>query len=352
MKNILITSCIPAKEGGGVANVENQIIEGLKAHQIPVLTDFPYRRSMFITDFYDGLGLPNKIKDYDVINSHTNISWNTPGAVRVFHGCTAQGEEVSKQQQGKVLTGGLYFKINAFMEKLCAQKNKCIAVSNYTADGISRFYGVPRKDIFVIHNGVDTDKFYPCKTCQWEMREELGISKDAFVVGWVGGFDFNKGIYYLKQIIDDCKDNKNIVFVVRASVTSEIPEEYKWITNTPQVIFSPYGWDMSEFYNMCDLFLHTATYDPCPLSVIEAMSCGKPVICFKTGGHSEIVQTGLNGYVVTNYKDTRLVSNTINWLSKQPKLVKTLGRYARKRVLEKFTIKHMIDKYIEVFENV
>ena len=346
---ILVTSSIKPTPGGGVGNVEYQLIESLKKLGYKVDEFFPKLPSMFLTDLLFGIFLQDPYTNY-VVNSHTNISWWDKDAIRVFHGCTAKGEEVANSEGDRVLKKGLYFTINKWMEKSCVNNNYCIAVSQYVADALVKYYGADPKKVAVVHNGVDTDKFYPCKTCGIELREENHIPKNAFVVSWVGGFEFNKGIYYLKEVIDKCAENKNIYFIVRNSTRVEIPEEHKWLMHTPHVIYSSHGGEMAEFYNTSDLFLHTATYDPMPLSVLEAMSCTKPVICANSGGHAEVVQTGLNGYVVDDYKDTKTMAETIIWLSKNKKVVKELGRFARKRILKSFTAAKMVDEYIKVFK--
>jgi len=182
------------------------------------------------------------------------------------------------------------------------------------------------------------------------MRQENQIPDGAFVVTWTGHFEFNKGIYYLKKIIDECADNKNIWFVVRSSVKKEdIPDRYKWVLNTPNVKFLTHGLDMSEFYNMGDMHLMTSTYDPMPLTVLEAMSCEKMVVAPKSGGHSEVIQHNASGFLVDSYFDTYQMAGWIKLMEKNRKWCQRLGKNARKRVLDKFTYAHMTDNYINAY---
>jgi len=194
----------------------------------------------------------------------------------------------------------------------------------------------------VVHNGVDDDKFYPCKTCGWEMRQEHNIPDSAFVVTFVGGFEFNKGISYLKKIIEYMKDNKNIWFAVRSSLKGkDLPEGQKWLMNTDRVVYIPHGNDMPEFYNMGDVHLMTSTYDPMPLTCLEAMSCAKPIIVPNTGGHAEAVIHEKSGFIVQDYKNIYEYIKFIKMLQKDKKLRAKIGKGARKRILEKFTLNHM-----------
>jgi len=348
---ILETSCVPPAVDGGIPNVEYFLIKGLEEKGHIINKYFPKIKSMFITDFLCGLFL-NKGNN-DIVHCHTNIGWNSPTAFRTFHGCTAQGAEVAEQEGNNVLKKGIYFKINSFMENRSANTNKCIAVSDYTADAISKYYNVPRKEILTVHNGIDINKFYPCKDDKIKMRNEFKIPKNAFVVTWTGHFEFNKGIFYLKEIIDKCKENKNVYFVIRSSVkTEDIPEQYKWVLNTPQVKFLTHGLNMREFYNIGDVHLMTSTYDPMPLTVLEAMACGKAVIAPKSGGHAEVIQDGVSGFLVNDYHNTKIMANRVLVLEKNRDMCIIFSDNASKRILSKFTLDHMVQNYLDVYNKV
>jgi glycosyltransferase involved in cell wall biosynthesis len=345
--NITITSSIAPKPGGGVPNVEYYLIAGLLNRGHRVIEYFPKTKSMFVTDLIKGLSLPKN----DIINSHSNISWNTPGAIKMFHGVTALGEEIGNTEGDRVLKKGLYFTVNKFMEAQCVKKNYCLAVSQYVADALIKYYGADPKKIMVVHNGVDTDKFYPCDTCKWENREELGIPKDAFVVGSCGTFEFNKGFHYLREVINYCSHNKNIYFLIKSNIKdAEIPEQYKWILNTPNVKFLNHGGEMNEFYNTCDIFLSNSPYEPMSLAILEAMSCAKPVIAPNSGGHIEAIENEKSGIIIDDYHNTPAMANMIEYLEKHKADCKKMGRAARKRILDKFTTDHMVNGYINAFK--
>lgn len=347
---ILITSSIKPKLGGGVPNVEYYLIEELRERGYKVDEFFPKLPSMFLTDLLFGVFLQDPYKNY-IVNSHSNITWADKGAIRMFHGCTALGEEIANQEGDRVLKKGLYFNINKWMEQSCVNQNYCLCVSQYVADALIKYYHAAPEKVAVVHNGVDANKFYPCKTCQWEGREELGIPKNAFVVASVGTFEFNKGFHYLKEVIDQCAENKNIYFIIKSSIKdAEVPEKFRWILNTPRVKFLNHGGEMNEFYNMADVFLSNSPYEPMSLAILEAMSCAKPVIAPNSGGHAEVIQDGVSGFIAQDYHNTLEMAVYIKLLALHPKIFKYMGREARKRILSGFTIKHMVDGYISEYK--
>jgi glycosyltransferase involved in cell wall biosynthesis len=87
------------------------------------------------------------------------------------------------------------------------------------------------------------------------------------------------------------------------------------------------------------------------LTVIEAMSCGKPVIGTPSGGTPEILTDGEVGFIVPKHDEKLLAEKTIT-LIKNKDLTATMGEKARQRVLERFTWEKVVPGLIEVYEGV
>lgn len=85
------------------------------------------------------------------------------------------------------------------------------------------------------------------------------------------------------------------------------------------------------------LCVYPARIDNCPLSVIEAMSCGKPIVGFKTGGIPELVLDGFNGLLVTP-EDYIGLANAICKIIEDPLLYKSLAENSKIIFREKFEL--------------
>lgn len=348
-KNVLMCSCIKPSKDGGVPNVEYYTIKGLRELDYTVTEYFPYFKGKFITDLKESFS--KKLHFNGIIHCHTNMCWNNKKAIRTFHGCSALGEEIANKEKENVLKKGfggkIYLLINKLMEQQSAKNNYCITVSQYVADALEKYYNTPKEKIKVVHNGVNSDFFKPSKQKRETFRKSLGI-KDKFVVTWTGHFEFNKGINYLCNIINQLEPQKNIVFLVRSSVKkSNIPEKFKKSLSKKNVIYLEHGLNMDEFYNAGDLHLLTSTYEPFCLTILEAMCCEKTVIATNQGGHTEAI-TKNNGFLF-NYYETDKISEKILTLSKNKKLLKKMGKNGRKRILSNFTYKHMTNKTIQAY---
>jgi glycosyltransferase involved in cell wall biosynthesis len=102
---------------------------------------------------------------------------------------------------------------------------------------------------------------------------------------------------------------------------------------TDQVRFTG---DLEEPYvavQVCDLMTHITYGDGLPLSILEAMSMGKPVIGSAIGGIPEIIEDGQNGILVTN--EPSEIAQAINRLLQDRVLADELGRRGKETVEEK-----------------
>lgn len=92
------------------------------------------------------------------------------------------------------------------------------------------------------------------------------------------------------------------------------------------------------------LYLHTASYEPFGLVLIEAMAAGLPVICTDGIGNRDLIQNSLNGFMVSERKPT-LLADKIELLSQDSELLESMRKDARKFSLS-YDIKNYVDKLL------
>lgn len=166
----------------------------------------------------------------------------------------------------------------------------------------------------VIHNGIDTSQFYPMEN---DFREIYKLENKYILLGAATVWDDMKGysdFIRLSELLDDTY--KIIMVGVTDEQIKKLPSKILGIKRTASVK------ELAYIYNSADLFLNLTYCDNYPMVNIEAMSCGTPVLTYKTGGSPEIVEKyggvvipkgDLNG-VVTAVKECRdcIVSNRFN----------------------------------------
>lgn len=83
--------------------------------------------------------------------------------------------------------------------------------------------------------------------------------------------------------------------------------------------------------------------EPFGLSVIESMACGTPVVAFNKGSMPELIDSGKNGYIVSNVEEAIAALNKIPEIDRQACI---------NTVKQKFTVERMVDNYIRVYQQI
>lgn len=112
--------------------------------------------------------------------------------------------------------------------------------------------------------------------------------------------------------------------------------------------------DVATFLNRSDIFILISNYEGLPLSICEAMSCALPIVASDVGGVNEMINDGVNGYLIPKGND-ELLSDKLSYLISNPELVYRMGLESRKTFEEKFSIQKMVSAtnkyYRKVYES-
>lgn len=201
------------------------------------------------------------------------------------------------------------------------------------------------KDIRVVHNGIDHNIYK-----NWdklEARKKLGLPADKMILLFQahnGKNNIWKGGQYLEEAYNNLKDkNKNILFL---NVGGESEGKRKFWQDIPYIQDEA---KMALYYSASDLFVYPSIADIFPLTVLEALSCGTPVIAFRTGGIPEAVDHMENGYIA-NYKDVGDFVKGIELFLEDSELTDKANKKAREKIEKNFTIDIMTNQYIKLYE--
>lgn len=211
-----------------------------------------------------------------------------------------------------------------------------------------RFYknGVPIKKSIVIQNGVDTDEFNP-EISGDSIRKEFNISKESPIIGITSRIVPEKGhnifLKAAKIVGDEFPDAKFLI------VGSHISKEYSWWTEyikkfteeigiSEKVIFTGFRRDLPQLLSAMDIFVLASHAEPSGRTHLEAMSMAKPIVATRSGGTSEIAVNGETAILVEP-NDYKSMADTIISLLKNPERRILMGRKARERSEQTFSIK-------------
>jgi glycosyltransferase involved in cell wall biosynthesis len=108
---------------------------------------------------------------------------------------------------------------------------------------------------------------------------------------------------------------------------------------------------VQELLNCADVFLLPSDLESFGLAVLEAMACGVPAVCSKTGGIPEVVRDGVEGYLVEPRDVKTMAARTLEILTSRG-LREKMGKAARERATSQFCSTKIIPLYEKLYDRV
>ena len=202
------------------------------------------------------------------------------------------------------------------------------------------------KPLVTIPNGVDNRIFVPANGR--EIRAQLGIPESALLVGGAAheGVFANpwKGGAYTLAALEALTASGREWYLLNIGDGSASPD--------PRIINIPFQNNelhVAMLLATLDIFLFPSLAENCPLVVLEAMSVGVPVVAFATGGVSELVRDGVDGYVVA-YQDKERFCQAVLQLGSSAARRRQMGANACARVRDCFTMEAVGNRYLELYQ--
>lgn len=176
-----------------------------------------------------------------------------------------------------------------------------ICNSRMVADELLEFYGIAEDKIAIVQNGIDTDVFHPrLRDEHFEsMRRFFGVPDGAQVLLHVGSGFERKGVPQLLRAFSLLNQrNSRLLIVGGDRKLAAMQRLAARLGVADKVVFTGPVKDVRPYYGMADGFVLPSLYDPCPNAILEAMSCGLPVVTSSTCGARDWIKEGVNGVVV------------------------------------------------------
>lgn len=135
--------------------------------------------------------------------------------------------------------------------------------------------------VTVLPNAIDTAKFAFDETARIELRKELGIPQDAFVVGHVGRFMYQKNHRFLVEIFAELcrqKPESRLLLIGEGELKEEIRQQARALGLQDKVIFTGARQDVNKLYSTMDVFCLPSFYEGMPVVAWEAQANGLPCV--------------------------------------------------------------------------
>lgn len=190
-----------------------------------------------------------------------------------------------------------------------------------------------RRVVYVPGVGVDVDKFASPRNDVAEVRKGLGLPTDAFVVLSVGELNDNKNHRTIIRALAQL-DDPTVHYLIcgngprreqLAQLTSELGVDAR-------THFLGYRRDVPDMLAASDVFCLPSFREGLPLSVMEAMAAGKPVVCSRIRGAEDLIQQDVGGSIVDRPGDVNGFADALRGLVSDAARRTAFGAHNRRRV--------------------
>ena len=229
--------------------------------------------------------------------------------------------------------------------------DRYIAVSQASRDRLVQYLGVPQSRIVVVPNAVELDRFEtPAAPGRSAVRAQWGIPADAPVLGVLARLSPQKGLTYLVSampaILAEHPDTYVLV-VGEGYLRPDLEAQARSLGVEERVLLVGYRQNVVDYLRASDLFVLPSLFEGMPLSILEAMGAGLPVIATAVDGTPEVVVHGETGLLVPPERPADL-AEAVNRLLSDRALAARMGQAGRARA-DGFSERALLDRVGAVY---
>jgi glycosyltransferase involved in cell wall biosynthesis len=226
-----------------------------------------------------------------------------------------------------------------------------VAVSREIAWKLEKIFHVPASKVQIIHSSVDNARFE--NAAQLEPPAELAAPQGPLlkqgrpIILTLARLDKQKG---LPTLLDAAAQVPEAVFVIvgEGAERAALEAQRQALGLQDRVIFAGFRQDIPAWLGYCRLFVLPSIYEGVPLSVLEAMAAGKPVIASNIPGNDEAVVHAETGWLFPP-GDATALAQAIRLLLANPDLAQRLALAGQVRARSQFSSQVMVQKVEQIY---
>ena len=259
--------------------------------------------------------------------------------VHTFHGIHVSGKNF--------LSRFIYI----FYEKILGHIDSYdVYVSKSEKDMAQKYFLHPQNISLIIPNGViNYDHKVSSKSTRNKIRSELNISKDVIAVVTVCSLENVKNLFETLRIARICPE-LSFWILGEGSLLIKLKEFIKRY-EISNVLFAGFCQEPNEFLCAADIYFSSSFREGHPLSILEAMSVGLPVVASDVAGNNQTIKHSSSGFY---YKlgETKEAALLLKRLAVDSNLRCSFGVNAQSLQRRKFSSKIMAEKYNEIYSHI
>ena len=222
--------------------------------------------------------------------------------------------------------------------------------ANIFCSGLTRDYYMKHAPYFNRIKGVIVmDNFTDVKFNNSRAGEGVVFSdKDKFRIGFIGRLEYQKG---LDAFLSELKLQKSTLWehtMIHVVGKGSMKDMLIELSNGLNIKFEGYCENPYEWMKSFDLLILPSRYEGLPLTVLEAMSVGTPILAMATGAIPEIIEDGVNGWTCES-GDYKAFVRKLEYLVRNKKLIDGISLAAKRFIDEKYDKNTYMDKLKELY---
>ncbi|MCX7917538.1 MAG: glycosyltransferase family 4 protein [bacterium] len=210
-------------------------------------------------------------------------------------------------------------------------------------------YGFKKEKIFLIPNAVNINRFKPCENKE-NLKTVFGFGNKKLII-YAGRLTKQKGVEYLIRSFEKIEIKDKCLLILGEGELKDQLEKLTYelgINNC--VLFLGKKENIVPYLQMSDVFVLTSLAEGLPIVLLEAMACGLPVVVSKVGGNIDVVENGVNGYLVDPqniYEIKMAIENILKDEIKQNEM----REINREKIIKEYSFEIITKKYLSLFVN-
>jgi len=210
--------------------------------------------------------------------------------------------------------------------------------------------------IRIIYNGVDTQAFRTDGNKREKTRKKLGVKENEILYGIIGNFIPLKGQDFFLRALARAKEQRpglrvTLLMVGRAldpTFEKALRRLVSGLKLDSTVLFHDYTQNIAEIFSALDVFVLPSKREGFSRSLLEAMSCGLPILATRLDEVEEAVSRDEGGILI-DFGDVEKMGSAIITLCENSGLRKEMGGRNRKRAIERFSLRAHAESVQEIY---
>jgi glycosyltransferase involved in cell wall biosynthesis len=221
-----------------------------------------------------------------------------------------------------------------------------VAVSPQVRDELVKLKVAPAEKFAVIRLGIELPERVGAHDGRMEQRRMLGIPPDRFVVGWIGRMTEVKRTEDVLRVFRQLRESgvdACLCLVGDGPDRPTLERRAKELGIMRHTLFLGFQRDVAPFYAAFDALLLPSISEGTPVSAIEALAAGRPVVATRVGGVPDVVRDGEDGLLAEAGAIDDLAERLAR-LALDPTLRERMGAAGREHVVGRYAVERLVDE--------